>query len=113
MISSNDWISVTRLEALITHCLNCLINIWLANLNTLEFFILKVHLVNLINNVSWLILIISNSSEVLFCEISLILSLVSVNPLADGRFPNTWVSGEVAVNRIGGRLTVRLSIQVL
>ena len=79
MISSNDWISVARLEALIANRLDCLINIWLDNLNTLEFFILKVHLVNLVNNVSWLILIISDSSEVLFGVIRLILGLVSVN----------------------------------
>jgi len=80
VISSNDWISIARLEALIANRLDCLINIWLGNLNTLEFFILKVHLVNLINYVSWLVLIISDSPEVLFGVIRLILSLVSVNP---------------------------------
>jgi hypothetical protein len=80
VISSNDWIPVIRLEALITNCLNSLINIWLGCLNTLEFFILKIHLVNLVNYVCWLILIISDSPKVLFCVIGLILSLVSVNP---------------------------------
>ena len=110
MVGRDNWVSVARLEALIAHCLNGLINIGLTDLDTLEFFILQIHLVNFINNVSWLIGIVSDPPEVFFRVISLILSLVSVDTGSNGRLADARVSGEIAIDSIGSGLAIGLTV---
>lgn len=94
-------LSIRGLEALIPNRLDGHVDVWLRDLDTLEFFVLEIQLVYFIDDICWLVGVGAESSEVLLRKICLVLCLISVNSGAYGWLANAWVSGKITVNGSG------------
>ena len=108
MISRHYGRSVARFEALISYCLDGLIDVWLTNLDPLELFILQVQSVNGVNNISGLECRVNDPSKILFPIVSPVLCLVTA--YSEGRLANARVLGVLLVYGDGSCLAVGVPV---